>query len=381
MKVLYDHQIFEYQKTGGISRYFTELFSHFPNSVECINSIKFSNNTHLIEREIFPINPIVDYKAEFLYGFSFRGKGRLLNVAKHYRKKKYPNPYNENLKHSIKLLKNQNFDLFHPTFYSDYFLEYIGEKPFVITVHDLTYEIYPEFCVANDWVLLKMKALVEKANHIIAISENTKRDIMQYYHIDEQKISVVYHGVNLPIASQQSKKIEDRYLLFVGARIGYKNFIYFVRSIAKLLLKENVKLVCTGTPFSFEEKELFRHLQIENKVVHYFASDKELFSLYHKAIAFVFPSLYEGFGMPILEAFACDCPVVLSNTSCFPEIASYAALYFNPKNNNEIVEKIDALINNETLRQQLIAKGRERVKFFSWEKAAAETMNIYQSIV
>jgi len=381
MKILYDHQIFEYQKTGGISRYFTELINHFGDEIEYKLAIKYSDNEYVSKSKRYSVLPIIDYRKEFLKGIEFYGKGKLFNYASRLFPQKYPVYYLENLENSIDELKKQEFDVFHPTFYNSYFLDFIDKKPFVITIHDLTYEIFPEFANVRDWGYLNMQDLARKASHIIAISENTKKDIIKFYSIDENKISVIYHGVDLPKSKTPSKIINGNYLLYIGGRNGYKNFLFFVRSISSILKKKEINILCIGNEFTKEEIGLFNQLDIENRMFTYFANDDQMADLYSNAIALVFPSLYEGFGMPIIEAFSCNCPVVLANTSCFPEIAGEAGLYFNPKNNIEIVEKVNSVINDEQMRQELINKGRNQLKHFSWENAANETIKVYNNVI
>jgi glycosyltransferase involved in cell wall biosynthesis len=222
------------------------------------------------------------------------------------------------------------------------------------------------------------KKLAQKASHIISVSENTKKDIVSFWGIEEEKITVIYHGVNAVENCDCSYiDVPKDYVLFIGARDGYKNFLFFIHSIAGIMIENNINLICTGKPFGNEEIELFKDLNIYSRVFHRFANDSEMAYLYKNAIAFIFPSMNEGFGIPILEAYANDCPVLLSNTSCFTEIAGNAALYFDPKSRSEIQNKINELINSNSLRNELIIKGRTRVNSFSWENAAVETAEVY----
>jgi glycosyltransferase involved in cell wall biosynthesis len=381
MNILYDHQIFEQQRIGGVSRYFSENIYHFPNVVSCEIAILYSDNIYLKNHNLPNVKPIVDYKQKLIKGLEFKGKGRLFNLLKVMNPSKYYDCYQMNREYSIELLKRQNFDIFHPTYYNDYFLEFIGKKPFVITIHDMTYEKFPEFFPIADKTSMMKKKLAQKASHIICVSENTKKDIISFLGIDEKKISVIYHGVS-SIENNECSYIDipKDYMLFIGAREGYKNFLFFIHSIAGTLIGNNINLICTGKPFSNEEIELFQNLNINNRVFHHYANDSEMAFLYKNAIAFIFPSLYEGFGIPILEAFANDCPVLLSNTSCFPEIAGEAALYFDPKSSVEIQNQISSILNSTDSRTELINKGIERLKLFSWENACNATVEVYNGI-
>jgi glycosyltransferase involved in cell wall biosynthesis len=367
MKVLYDHQIFEDQNIGGISRYFTELIKF--NS-ESVLSLKYSDNLYLKDKcfknyRIRPKNNVND----FLFSLKFRGKGRLLNY--------YNKIFKNNLSTSVKYLKESEFNVFHPTNYNPYFIKYI-KRPFVLTVHDMIHELYKEFFVNDKKTILNKKRLILSSKHIIAISENTRNDLIKIFPEVKKKITVVYHGHSF----QQLKEsiLKEKYILFTGARGGYKNFIVFLKAIAPLLIKYDFKLICTGFAFNKEENNLLNNLQITNRASCVFASDNQLSELYSKATAFVFPSLYEGFGIPILEAFASNCPALLSNTSSMPEIGGDAAVYFDPYSIEDMRKQIERVITSAALQNELIKKGQEQVKKFSWEKCAKETMEVYKKL-
>jgi len=367
VKVLYDHQIFTSQIYGGISRYFCELLKNSKNDdeIEYKLSLKYSNNYHLKELNHLP------YKT-FFENYSFRGKYRLLNIL--------------NRKVSKKYISKGDYDIFHPTYYDPYFLDYIGRKPFVLTIHDMIHEIYPEMFSSKDKISKRKKTLSQKAIKIIAISENTKRDIIKFLGISENKIEVIYHGnsFNINKVDKTTKiMIPKKYILFVGNRGGYKNFELFIEAISPIL-DEDVKLnvVCAGGgKFNDLEIEKLINLKIKDKVFYYSGSDSVLAYLYGKAIAFVFPSLYEGFGIPILESFACRCPVICSKTSSLPEVAGDAAIYFDPTDKLSMLNSIQKVIYNDELRKQLINKGTERVKEFTWEKTAKKTKVLYEDIL
>lgn len=350
MKVLYDGQIFSGQKIGGISRYFYELISRNSN---CEVGILYTDNFYLKKNKLM----IPD----------FRGKNRIINIF--------------NKIFSIIKLKKQKYDIFHPTYYDNYFLRYL-KSPFVVTVHDMIHEIYAETYFKEDSKTTKLKKeICEKANGIIAISEKTKDDLIEYFNIDEKKIKVIYHGSRLKKVDKKLELPQD-YILFTGGRKGYKNFNFFMESISEILVKnKDLYLVCTGSKFTVEEVKFFEKLGIKNKVINILAKDEDMYSIYKNAKCFIFPSLYEGFGIPILEAFEAKCPIALSNTSCFPEIAGEAGEYFNPTDSISIKMAISNILNNKERREKLIEKGRERLKLFSWDKTYEETINFYKEII
>jgi glycosyltransferase involved in cell wall biosynthesis len=372
MQVLYDHQIFESQNIGGISRYFTELIRHNPSANI---SLKYSDNIYLGD-ECFKKYNLLSKNHEstsflnFLPGYNFRGKRRLFNYYNRFilRNK-------SNIELSKESLRISDFDVFHPTYYDPYFLPYLSGKPFVLTVHDMIHEIFPDYFVGDETAQNKQK-LICGANRINVNSETTKNDLLKFYPIVESKIKVIYHAFSVKTAAEPDDK-ED-YLLFTGSRGAYKNFDMFIKAVALLLKKYDLRLICTGRPFDKEEIDLLEHLDIRNRVICCLVSDEELISLYAKAIAFVFPSLYEGFGIPVLEAFAAGCPAVLSNTSSLPEIGGTGAAYFDPYSVDDMRTVIEKVITSETLQNELIKNGKEQCKKFSWEKCAKETMDVYE---
>jgi glycosyltransferase involved in cell wall biosynthesis len=271
-----------------------------------------------------------------------------------------------------------SFDVFHPTYYDPYFLEYLGDKPFVLTIHDMIHEKFPELFDLGDATAAKKKRLAEKAAGIIAVSENTKRDIVELYGMDPGRVSVVYHGSQLARGGKVGAGLPERYILFTGTRASYKNFYFFVASIARVLLEEpDLYLVCSGSSFSANELEFFAHLGIGERVIRRAVAEGELYAYYAGALFFAFPSYYEGFGIPILEAFEAGCPALLAKASCFPEIAGDAALYFDPKDSGALADGARELIRSQALRAELSRKGRERFGQFSWDETYRKTAECY----
>lgn len=368
MKILFDHQIFTWQKLGGISRYFAEI-------------INYTSKRKDVQYQLSTINSINIHFNELELRKNFFS--RILNYLKIFINSSFKHTGNFNLVNSVNDLKNQQFDVFVPTYYDNYFLEYIGNKPFVLTVYDMIQELYPTNFKDIDHLIVQKRNLIYKAKKIIAISENTKKDIINIYpDIDKNKIEVVYlsHSIK-PMETKLNIKIPEKYILFVGERGGYKNFDFFIKSVYPILNKdENLFVFCVGgRAFTDEESNLFNSLKIQNQLIQHTATDGELYTLYNKALVFVFPSLYEGFGIPILEAMASKCPVVLSNASSFPEIALDAAVYFNTNEESNLEKKISQMIYDENYRALYIEKGLENLKRFSWQKTTDECIEVYKS--
>lgn len=360
--ILYDSQIFDFQHYGGISRYFCEIISRLHQKYDI--SLRYSDNYYLKKAQI------ARHRIPIPQCLSKRYKSKLLLY---------------NLKFSKKLLKTTSPYLLHATYYEPYFLKYIGSNPFVITVHDMIYERLPEYFSKEEvaYITQQKKEVILKASRIIAISENTKKDLIELLHIDQQKIDVIYHGTSMQRFEQKATmQLPNKYILYVGSRYSYKNFNRFIEAFSLLTQKDNkLYLICTGNEFSLDEEDKLSKLLIKNRTLQINASDKELSELYTRASLFVFPSLYEGFGIPILEAYACHCPIAISNTSCFPEIAGDAAVYFNPYSVNDIANAIEEVIYDPLKTNELIHKGIERLKLYSWEKAATETEKTYNKIL
>jgi len=381
MKVLFDSQIFDSQKYGGISRYFSELFKNFNNRKDIQYKLPIRNSENAYLKNIEPFQNL-NIKSRIFS--NLRGKNILYKILDIFDKK-------SNINILKKELKNQNFDIFHPTYYSTYFLKYLKNKPFVLTVYDMIHEKYPQYFLLDfNRTVVNKRKLMKKANKIIAISENTKKDIIDFYGIPEDKIQVIYLG-NSMVKTQNKPisipEIPEKYILFVGARNGYKNFTFFIKSISSILIKDRtMNIVVAGgysgkNIFSKEENILFKELDIDKQIIHYSINDEVLAYLYQNAICFAFPTLYEGFGIPVLEAFACDCPVIVSNTSSLPEVGGDAVEYLDPTNTLSILNSVEKVVSNKELREEMIIKGQEQLKKFSWQKTAEETLSLYGDIL
>lgn len=380
MKILYDHQAFAMQKYGGISRSFVELCKSMPTNVETIISLCRSDNVYV--KEIMDVLPKETRLDRFMNTHQFKGKWYIQVMLNRYREQHS----DKNIRMSIDMLKRGYYDVFHPTFFNDYFLPYINGKPFVLTIHDMTPELYPQYFGRSSQQIVMKRKLASAADAIIAVSENTKHDVIRILGIPEKKIHVVYHGCSFPIPNEMKQPYAFPYILYVGGRGWFKNFLPFVRSAAPVLKKHgDMKVVCIGKPFTAEETKFFKELGLNGRFVRKYAeTDQELSTLYHHALCFVFPSDYEGFGIPILEAYKSDCPVLLSNTSCFPEIAKDAAIYFNKDNsgNYNLAEKLEMILSmSNSERESLLAKQRTRLEDFSWKNSAEKMARIYQSLL
>ncbi|MBK9329823.1 MAG: glycosyltransferase family 4 protein [Sphingobacteriales bacterium] len=368
MKILFDHQVFIWHKRGGVSRYFAELMKQIATMKDVSYELPLINNQNIHLAE----NGIKNSFFNRLASHSFIADSKLKQYLD------YTDTYNV-----IRTLKKQQFDVFVPTLYETYFLPYIGNKPFVITIHDMIHELFPEYFGETDLYLKQKKELIKKASKIAVVSENTKTDLLRVYpetNADKIYITGTNHAVK-PYTSDVGHKLPSRYILFVGERGGYKNFNFFIKSMSKILAadKELFVLCMGGSAFSKEEITLFQQLTIQKQVVHYIAAEKELYTIYNKALVFVFPSLYEGFGLPTLEAMTSQCPVVLTDIAVFREVAQDAAVYFDSNNSDELEHAVRELIYYNTNKEILIKKGLENVKRYTWEEIAKRCVHLYQT--
>lgn len=383
MKVLYDYQAFTIQHFGGVSKCFCELIANLPNDVKAEIAIRQSNNVHLQQhRLVDDLKPATLDEIIFTNRLNIKGIHRLYNFLSNLGIIRGAEWINRQA--SIKSLKNSDYDVFHSTYFDPYFLKYIGNKPWVITVHDMMPELFPQYYKKNDIQRMFKRKYLQSASAIVAVSETTKKDIVKLLGIQPEKIKVIYHGGPIKEVITEKSMIDSPYFLYVGVRSSYKNFTQTVLDFSKFSKKYGkVKLVCTGSEFTENEKRLFHQCGIGESVVHLKVSDIELKSLYAHAIAFIYPSLYEGFGMPILEAYAYGCPVMLNDIEVFHEIAGHAAIYFKSFNGSSnlsfLLEKMYKI--NGNVRKELINKGYTQLLKYSWKRSAEQLADLYKSVL
>lgn len=289
-------------------------------------------------------------------------------------------------------VKKYKIDIvFNPSFANN-FIPYKKIKQ-IITVHDLA-----EFYLLNKYDKIRMmfrKYIVMRLNvrfgdQFIVISEHTKKDFLKYFQVKESAISTIYHGCNfLPTfhSSKIEKRIENtKYFLYVGRiDIEGKNLYNLLLAINKLNSKYvDVNLILVGSDYRnsiLRLKKIAVELSIDKCIFFKgYVETNLLKNYYSNAIGFVFPSVYEGFGMPLLEAMAYNTPIVCSKTGALPEIAEDAAIFFDPFSPTDIAEKMYAIIKSEDLREQLIRNGNQRLKNFTWRTTSRLTYNVINNL-
>jgi glycosyltransferase involved in cell wall biosynthesis len=363
MKITFDHNIFSTQKYGGISRYIIRLaenLSLLENTIEIVAPINV--NAYLTESNVskkrrFNLSTIPPKSTRLIYYLNDKISKLNAEPAKHH--------------------------LVHETYYSIKPC-ITGASGYVLTVHDMVHEMFPELFVNVNKILAKKRSSIYRADQIICISETTKNDLQKYYDVDPSKISVVHHGFDhlSNLTTTKTDTLPRNYILHVGQRWGYKNFQTLADAYrSNEFLKKNYSLVAFGgPPFSEFEKKRYNQQISDGTLIRITGDDNRLAQAYANASLFVFPSLYEGFGIPILEAMACRTPLLLADTPAFREVAGTAAEFFPPKNIGDLSYRMEAMLSDLPFCAELVRLGVSRSDHFSWLKCAKETKFVYEKV-
>lgn len=364
MNIIYDYDIFCRQQYGGVSRYFFELLSRIVNrpNFDILLFLGLYINKYDLKSLELKLNRLIGVQIPKL-----PNTGKLLILLNQLLFKQY--------------MKNCRSQLLHYTYYSNPVPDFKGKT--VITVHDMIHELYPEYFLPSNPTVKFKKKLAQAADGIICVSQATKNDLIRLLEIDSQKIKVIHHGNSLTINPSLPKLINTSYILYVGQRDGYKNFKLLMKAFAQSpQINNDFKLICFGGgKFKAEEIRLFKEYHLLEKVAYYSGPDEILANLYKYAALLVYPSLYEGFGFPPLEAMFYGCPVVVSNRSSIPEVVEQAGAYFDPNSLDELVAKMECVLGDTVYRDRLIAAGRKQAEKFDWERCVTETVNFYSSLL
>ncbi|WP_199269779.1 glycosyltransferase family 4 protein [Mucilaginibacter lacusdianchii] len=263
----------------------------------------------------------------------------------------------------------------------------IKAKKRLVTIHDVYHLAFSKQLSLAQRLYAKIviNAATKLSNAIVTVSEFSKSEIIKYTNVSQNKIRVIYNGVhsltagNVDISTLYNKyRIPEKYILFVGNVKPHKNLKALLAAYLKLndFFKSSFKIVIVGKKEGFitGDPKLFEWIESQDELVNKlvftgYVANEDMDSIYQQASVFVFPSLYEGFGLPPLEAMANKCPVIVSNGNCLPEVCGDAALYFAPENDGEISDTITTVLGNNAVRQQLIEKGEKHIKHFTWERS------------
>ncbi len=265
-----------------------------------------------------------------------------------------------------------------------------GKNPFIVTVHDLVrtcFRFGGEAVIERILLRLDIRG-IKRASHLIAVSHNTRNDLIKYLKVPDSKISVIYCGVDHSFFKPYNVKLLDKpYILYVGSERLRKNLGRLFEAFAKLKKEfPELKLVKVGVSGRSEKyrKNTMKKLAslgiTEDVIFINHVSELELAYYYSSAQLLAYPSLYEGFGLPPLEAMACGCPVVTSNTSSLPEVVGEAGIMVDPYDTDSLAQAMRQVLTDSELRDNMIRKGLEQSKRFSWEKAAEQTLEVYKKV-
>ena len=363
MRIFYDGFIYDYQPYGGINRYFNEIIARLPGDSTPVVS------TYLGRRENWPSHP----RLSLLRSKPFGRWPAMESVGKAWMRWR---------------VGASPRDLVHPTYYQ--MLTPGGLRafrgPVVVTVLDMIHEIFAESIDRDGQIARAKAACVERADAILCISENTRADLVERFP------AVASRCVVTPLASSMkldadalaaAPPVTRPFCVYVGGRENYKNFAFLLRTWAKFrALRPDVQLHVVGSQWLPAERALLAGLQLEDAVVHRGqADDTQLAVLYRQSLALVYPSLYEGFGIPPLEAMRCGTAVICAETSSIPEVCGDAPLYFDPRDEEMLLSRLLAITDSEEVRRACIERGSVRAQLFSWERTAAQTLEVYRSLV
>ena len=361
LRILYDGRVFQFQKAGGINRIYAEVITGLPADYHpLITGVEdFGRNV--------PSHPNLEQPRFKL----FRPRRISVRVRERWWKPR--------------LL--DSLDLFHPTYYdlTDGFSFSDFKCPTVLTVYDFIYAIYPKLIEGSEGVIRNQTEAIRKADHIICISKATENNLLERFPEKQGETSVIYLGSSFEIQPPLTEQaiFEKPSFLFVGHRGGYKNFFFLLRAIAKASkTNSRIRLRVVGAPLSTEERWQIHLLGISDRVEAVtYPDEQQLISLYRSSVALVYPSLHEGFGMPPLEAMACQTLAITSNTTSLPEVMGDGGIMLDPTREVDWVECILKTAKGGGDRDLMIERGLERVRKFSWKSTVDRHLDVYRRLV
>ena len=357
MRVAVDEQIFAIQPYGGISRLFAELARQYASSV-------------IPDLELLPQDaPIIN---------RYVLDDPLVRDALKAREAR--NEWTALARYFSRISVKTNCDVVHNTFYLPHGLAPTRGAKRIVTVHDMIPELMPQTRRRLDLLTMKRR-YVESADQVICVSEATREDLRKVYGHIKAPVTVVHHGVDPRFRSgvERIGELPTRYVLFVGNRGQYKDADVLFEAFARMNIKDDLMLVCAGGgTFSRDEQQRLQALGIAKQVMHLELNDDAMASAFSNAEIFVFPSRFEGFGLPAIEAMACGTPTILADATSLPEVGSDAAAYFEPGNVAELASTMKELLNNSALRVELSEKGKTRADEFTWRRTAEQTADVYR---
>jgi glycosyltransferase involved in cell wall biosynthesis len=365
MRILYDHQVFSLQDAGGASRYHYELIRNLQASNEVDVELLMG-----LTASVMPFARLACSRTK-VFSRSTRIKPGVGRYAT-----------NELFSSLLAPLRGK-FDIYHPTLYRA--LPWVRRRRVVVTHHDCTHERFPRLFPNAASIVNSKRKLFAQADAILCVSASSRSDLLHFYQVAEEKTHVIPHGFSplqvLPDSEQDKGNPGIPCLLYVGSRAGYKNFTLLLDAFARSGLAEGYCLLAVGGgAFSAEEQARITSLGISASVTLIpKADDAVLARAYRSAALFVYPSLYEGFGFPPLEAMSLGCPVLVNRTSSLPEVCGEAAFYFDSSDADALSQVlVSSLEDTEGLKVKRHL-GEQQVRLYDWSRSARRTMEVYSA--
>jgi glycosyltransferase involved in cell wall biosynthesis len=367
MRIFYDHQVFSLQDAGGVSRYHYELIRNLQNSSAVQIQLLMGINA-----SVMPFSELRNLQTR-ITGWRTRIRPGYIRYA-----------VNE-MTSTVMAQLQGSFDIYHPMLYRA--LPFVRHRRLVVTHHDCTHERFPKMFHNASFIMERKRKLFSQADAILCVSESSRRDLLNFYDVAEQNTHVVYHGFSpLPIPpSFAEPTIPSRlpYLLYVGSRAEYKNFSLLLHAFSRSGLTRDYRLmVVGGGAFSAQEQAKIDSLNLADQIILIPKADEAMLAIaYRDAALFVYPSLYEGFGFPPLEAMSLGCPVLVHRTSSLPEVCGDAAFYFDHSDVDELSRALVSTLQDDTGLAMKHRLGQQQVKLYDWARTAANTLNIYRALL
>jgi glycosyltransferase involved in cell wall biosynthesis len=362
MRVLYDHQVFSLQDAGGASRYHFELIRNLQGldeiAIEALlglhgSVMRFSSLQQVRTR-------VLGRRTTMKPGLSRYAINELLSA--------------------VAAPLRGRVDIYHPTLYRA--LPWVRRRGVVVTHHDCTHERFPHLFPNAASIMATKRKLFGQADAIVCVSASSQRDLLHFYDVPEAKTHVIHHGFAPLGLVESGVEAGAPYLLYVGSRASYKNFGLLLEAFSRSGLAGSYRLLAVGGgEFTTQEQGQIASLQLTGSItLAPKADDATLARAYRDAALFVYPSMYEGFGFPPLEAMSMGCPVLVNRTSSLPEICGDAVFYFDSSDQEELSQRLQSIVKDKQGLADKRKLGEQQVKLYGWSRCAHATLAVYRQV-
>ncbi len=368
MRIVYDHQVFSLQNSGGISSYYFELASHLSRGAFANIDVFLGLN-----RCIYPFRQLERFGAH-IRGWNTKLRPGLPRYA-----------LNE-LVTGAWSAAGRKWDIYHNTLYR--FMPTVRARRFVATHHDCIQERFPELFPDHARIVRTKRRMFQRADLVLCVSESSRADLEHFYGVEPSRCKVIYSGVSHMVRTETGKmellqRVQRPFLLYVGIRAEYKNFRGFLSAFAEAGLRADYDILALGGgPFTDEELRFIRRHSLQEAVISVpIASSDLLTEAYSMARLLVYPSLYEGFGFPPLESMSLGTPALVAASPATLEVCGDAPFFFDPSDQADFVTKLKSALEDEASRQEKIVIGLKFVERYKWHHTTAQVLAAYQSIL